>query len=145
MAHSTGAKKEINLDGPAASGNERILIVDDEIDIALIASDMLQGFGYQVMIKNDSHEALSHFVEQPDQYDLVITDMTMPKMNGASLSRELRKIKPGVKIVVCSGYSELEEEQRVRAMEPQGYLKKPFSIKDLTFVVRQALDNPAAA
>ncbi|MEZ4579616.1 MAG: ATP-binding protein, partial [Desulfobacterales bacterium] len=90
----------------APTGAERILFVDDELELVALGQEILERLGYQVVTKRDGTEALQEFKKDPDRYDVVITDMTMPKMTGKKLARELIKIRPEVPIILCTGYSE---------------------------------------
>jgi len=85
-------------------GNERILLIDDDEDLALASQRMLHNLGYQVITWSDPHSALQMFRAQPGRFDLVITDQTMPKMNGTELARELALIRPDIPIILCTGY-----------------------------------------
>ncbi len=87
------------------TGNERILFVDDEDFQADIGKRMLERLGYRVTAKTNSVEALDLFRQTPDEFDLVITDMTMPDMTGDVLARKLISIRPDIPIIVCTGYS----------------------------------------
>ncbi len=87
------------------TGTERILVIDDELPIAKINSQILQRFGYHVTIRTSSIEALELFRSKPNGFDLVITDMTMPNMTGDKLAAELITIRPEIPVILCTGYS----------------------------------------
>jgi PAS domain S-box-containing protein len=122
-------------------GTERILFVDDEESIVIIARQMLNRLGYSVTTSTDSLEALRVFREQPERFDLVITDMTMPDMTGERLSRELMGIRPDIPIVLCTGFSELITEQKARELGIREFVMKPLTTKEMAIVVRRALDG----
>ncbi|HEY6837860.1 MAG TPA: response regulator, partial [Geobacteraceae bacterium] len=88
----------------AVAGNERILLVDDEEALAFAAQRMLRKLGYEVDAASDPCGALQLFRAQPERFDLVITDQTMPHMNGTELARELAGIRPDIPIILCTGY-----------------------------------------
>ncbi len=122
-------------------GTERILFVDDEEHIVDLGRQILNRLGYTVTTKTDSLEALRVFREQPDQFDLVITDMTMPNMTGAGLARELMGICPDIPIILCTGFSELITEERAKEMGIREFVMKPLIITEMARVVRKALDR----
>jgi CheY-like chemotaxis protein/two-component sensor histidine kinase len=122
------------------TGNERILFVDDEEMVVHIANLMLERLGYQVTSHTDSAEALEAFRADPGAYDLVISDMTMPKMTGDRLAAELLKIRPGLPVIICTGYSERMGQGEIEAIGVRGFLKKPISISDISRKVRDILD-----
>lgn len=122
-------------------GRERLLLVDDEAVLAEMGRDMLQDLGYRVMAITDSTQALEIFRAHPDDFDLVITDMTMPGMTGADLSREILKIRPHLPIILCTGYSELITEEKAKAIGIQGFAYKPLNLGSITELISQALNS----
>ncbi len=121
-------------------GSERILFVDDELPIAKMAVQGLGLMGYQVQAETDSPRALSIFAESPGYFDLVITDMNMPKLTGKQLAVEMLRIRPNLPIILCSGFSEPISEQSAEKLGIRGYLVKPIGIKELAKTVRTILD-----
>ncbi len=121
-------------------GTERILFVDDESVLVEMFAIMLEASGYAVTPATSSAEALELFSSNPDAFDLVITDMTMPKMTGIELSRQLLKIKPTVPIILCSGIKDGETEARVKALGIRAYCLKPLTKKELTDTIRSVLE-----
>lgn len=122
-------------------GNESILFIDDETDLAKMGRMMLESLGYKVVSCTDSVEALEDFLEHPDRYDLVITDMTMPGMTGLDVANQLLKINPQFPIILCTGYSEIIDEKKAKQMGIRAFLMKPVSMKVLADAVRKALDE----
>jgi len=122
-------------------GNECILYIDDETDLAKMGRMMLEALGYQVTSCTDSIEALEDFFQHPDRYDLVVTDMTMPGMTGLDVANQVLKIKPQLPIVLCTGYSESVNEQKAKQIGIREFLMKPVSMKVLANAVRKALDE----
>jgi two-component system cell cycle sensor histidine kinase/response regulator CckA len=122
-------------------GSERILFVDDENILAEIGREMLEGIGYEVIAATSSIGALEIFRSQPDRFDLVVTDMTMPGMTGVDLSKELLKIRRDIPIMLCTGFSELITEDEAKRLGIREFLMKPFSLKDIARVVRKVLDE----
>lgn len=120
-------------------GDERILLVDDELEILNIEKEMLSRMGYTVTTMNDPAEALKLFAGQPACYDVVITDMTMPKMTGDMLAGELMRIRPDIAVILCTGFSEFTSPEEAARMGIKGYLTKPVSARQLSRMIRNAL------
>jgi len=123
------------------TGKERILLVDDEAALIEMGERILAYLGYQVTTMTSSIEALELFRAQPDNFDLVITDYTMPGMTGGELAKRILAIRPGMPIVLCTGFSEVFTEEKAMALGVQGYVMKPISIHDLAEVCRTVLDQ----
>jgi len=136
-------QEEIETDAPsiAIQGKERILLIDDEDQIINIEQQILERLGYQVTPKTDSEEALEEFAAQPDRFDLVITDMTMPKMTGDQLARRMMEIKPQIPVILCTGYSETISEEKALAMGIDKFVMKPIVKDVLASTIRTVLDN----
>lgn len=126
---------------PLPGGQERILFVDDESALVNMGKQMLERLGYKVDIQTSSTEALELFREKPDEFDLVITDMTMPHMTGEKLAKEIMKIRPEIPIILCTGYSERITEDRAKKMGIAEFAMKPLLVHDLAEAIRRALDN----
>jgi PAS domain S-box-containing protein len=126
---------------PLPLGHESILFVDDEPDLVDVGLQMLTMLGYRVTAINDSREALDRFQRSPHEFDLVITDMTMPRMTGDLLSQHLLAIRPDIPIIVCTGYSEKVDAESIRSMGLAGLAYKPLITRDLAELIRRALDQ----
>ncbi|MES0327529.1 MAG: nitrate- and nitrite sensing domain-containing protein [Gammaproteobacteria bacterium] len=131
---------------PAIKTNDKtselnILIVDDEKYLASFFQDALETYNNKVTTFTDSSLALTHFKENPDSYDLVITDQTMPKITGAELAREILKIRPDLPIILCTGYSENVNEKIAKDIGISAYLKKPLNLNELTTTINQLFVN----
>ena len=124
---------------PTQGSNERILIVDDELAIATMVEAILAGLGYRVTALTSAVDALASFRAHPDDYDLVLTDQTMPHLTGTALARELRQIRPNVRIVLFSGFGELVNGAGAQGIDV--FLSKPVLKADLVAAVRRALDG----
>jgi len=125
---------------PASGGSEHVLFVDDEVVLVDMGERMLSALGYRVTAVANGPEALKTFRENPEDFDLVITDMTMPGMTGAELSREILKIKPGFPIILCTGFSEIISEGEAKAMGIRRFLMKPVFLDTLAGEIRTVLD-----
>ncbi len=126
---------------PVTGGTERILLVDDEAQIVRLEGEMLRRLGYRVEARTSSRDALADFTARPDAYDLVITDMTMPEMTGDRLAADLKKIRPDIKVILCTGFSEKMSPERARALGIEGFLMKPVVRAELVGMVRRVLDG----
>jgi CheY-like chemotaxis protein len=109
--------------------------VDDEPYLLDVEKEMLTRLGYASTTMSDPTEALKLFGQQPMRYDLVITDMTMPKMTGDKLAREIMQIRSDIPIILCTGYSELVSPEQAATMGIKGYLTKPFSMGPLSDLI----------
>jgi signal transduction histidine kinase/ActR/RegA family two-component response regulator len=125
----------------AAKGNERILLIDDEEQIVSMEQQMLENLGYEVTARTDSTEALKEFSEKPQNFDLVITDMTMPHMTGDALAQKLLNIKPDIPVILCTGFNEDITEEKALAMGIQKFVMKPVIKNDLASTIRTVLDQ----
>ncbi|MEJ2220605.1 MAG: PAS domain S-box protein [Desulfobacterales bacterium] len=123
------------------TGNEHILFIDDEDTLIDLGESMLKKLGYRVETRTRPDEALESFRAAPDNYDLVISDMTMPGMTGDLLAAELMKIRADIPVIICTGYSERIDEKRARDLGIKGLVMKPFTIRGLSKTVRDVLDQ----
>jgi len=131
---------EILPDKPLPRGNERILLVDDEEQIIEMAQQMLEKLGYNVTAMIRSTEAMNAFRSHPENFDIVITDTTMPQMSGLELSKSILSIRPDIPIILCTGFSEFVTKEEVRAMGIREFVMKPVIRSDIAKAIRQALD-----
>lgn len=123
------------------SGQETVLFVDDEEAIAEMAQTMLNKLGYKASICTDPLEALSLFKKDPKSFDLVITDMTMPKMSGVTLSKNLKEVRPDIPIIICTGHSSLENEEKTKEIGISAYAMKPITMAEIAKLIRFVLDG----
>jgi signal transduction histidine kinase/ActR/RegA family two-component response regulator len=130
-----------NLSACVVGGAERILFVDDETALVDIATSMLSTLGYAVTGVASSTEALDLFRAGPQRFDLVMTDMTLPKMTGIDLSREILQIRPDIPIILCSGIREAETEKQVQLLGIRAYCIKPLTMRELSGIIRDTLDK----
>ena len=122
-------------------GNERILFVDDEESIALLGQKTLETLGYTVQYETNSYAALAVFGDKPQNFDLVITDQTMPNLPGSELSKKLMKIRPDIPIILCTGYSSMISEDKARELGIKAFVMKPSNRQTLAQTVRNVLDS----
>lgn len=102
---------------------------------------MLEHLGYKVVIRTSSIEALKLFSSQPDKFDLVITDHTMPKMTGVDLAKELMQIRPDIPVILCTGYSKLITKEKIRKIGIKEFVMKPIVIRDIAETIRKVLGD----
>lgn len=130
---------EVN-EPPLVGGSERILLIDDEESIVHVTHTLLVSLGYTVTPYTNSLEALEHFREGFNHYDLVITDLTMPHMNGLALAHEMLEIRPGLPILLISGAQEKYTGEAADALGIDASLMKPFLTHELASRIRFLLD-----
>ncbi|MEZ0329298.1 MAG: PAS domain S-box protein [Dissulfuribacterales bacterium] len=116
-----------------------ILLVDDEETIRSLGKEILSAFGFSVMMAENGREALEIFMKESKRIDLVILDLMMPHMDGADCFRELKRIKPDVKVIMSSGYNEQEITQRFVGKGLAGFLQKPYQMQGLINMIRKVL------
>ncbi len=126
------------------TGTEKILFVDDEDFQADIGQKMLTRLGYRVTARTSSAEALEVFRQNPDEFDLVITDMTMPTMTGDVLARKLLAVRPDIPIIACTGYSEKISPEIIQEIGIKELAMKPVVMTDIAQMIRRVLDAAIA-
>ena len=117
------------------------MFIDDEPELVALGRDMLEHLGYQVVTKNNGMDALKEFREKPNHFDVVVTDMTMPKMTGERLSQEIISIRSDIPIILCTGFSEQITEQKAKAIGIKAFLMKPLTLNRLAKTVRVVMDS----
>lgn len=132
-----------NSPGTLPKGKENILFVDDEESLVKVGKNMLERLGYRVTAKRSSIEALEMFRAQPQLFDLIITDQTMPGMTGADLARAVMTIRPDIPVILCTGYSNLISENKAKTIGIREYVMKPIVLKDFAILVRRVLNTQA--
>ncbi|HSO20510.1 MAG TPA: ATP-binding protein, partial [Desulfosarcina sp.] len=124
-----------------SGGTERVLLVDDEEAIVNLQRKMLERLGYQVTSRTSSLEALEAFKSNPDGFDLVITDMTMPNLTGDQFARKVKSIKADIPVIICTGFSERINKQTAETIGINGFLMKPVVKSMMAKMVRRILDG----
>jgi CheY-like chemotaxis protein len=128
---------------PLPIGIEKILMVDDEESIVDLTQKHAERLGYRVTTQTDSKAALELFRAQPDAFDLIITDQTMPGLTGENLANEVMKIRPDIPIIICTGYSSQMDAERASAVGFKAFIMKPVEKRELANTIRQVLDASA--
>ena len=122
-------------------GSERILLVDDEKVAVDAIQSMLTNLGYKVTARTSSIEALEAFRNNPDAFDLIITDMTMPNMTGRELAKEIMSIRKDIPIILCTGFSDQIDEKKAKALGMRAFVMKPIVMREMANTIRNLLDK----
>jgi nitrogen-specific signal transduction histidine kinase/ActR/RegA family two-component response regulator len=139
LADSKGT--DVAADEALPRGYERILVVDDEEVIAQLTQKTLDRLGYTVTAVSNSRKALDLFSDDPSNYDLVITDQTMPGMTGDQLALKILSLRADIPIILCTGFSHVIDEAQAKAMRIREFIMKPIVGRDLAITVRRVLDQ----
>ena len=127
--------QEITFQG----NKEMILFVDDEPPLVGLGAQMLKKLGYQVECRTCSLEALEAFKADPEKFDLIITDMTMPKMSGDKLAEKIHKIKPDIPVIICTGFSNGISKNNFESKGISALIMKPLLKRELSGAIRRVL------
>jgi len=122
-------------------GEERLLIVDDEAALREVVQHILENIGYHVTVAATPIEALARFTATPHDFDMLITDMNMPDMDGAELINKVRALRQDLPVILCTGFSETMNEKATRALGNARYLLKPVTQKELHETIRSLLER----
>ena len=134
-------EQQIRDEKPIPTGTEHILFVDDEESLINMGKQSLISLGYNVTTRINSIEALELFKTQPDTFDLVITDLTMPNMTGDELAKKLMAIRPDIPVILCTGFSTRITEEKAKNMGIKAFILKPLIRKDIAETIRKVLDQ----
>ncbi|MBV5306867.1 MAG: ABC transporter substrate-binding protein [Desulfobulbaceae bacterium] len=134
-------KKKEEKEATKLFGTERILVIDDEFLLVKVSQRMLEDFGYTVTGTMDSKQALAMVQADPQQFDLIITDQTMPGMTGSELARAVLALVPTMPIILCTGHSAVTSKEEALAMGIRRYLYKPLQVDELVRTVREVLNE----
>ncbi|MBU2549658.1 MAG: response regulator [Proteobacteria bacterium] len=130
---------------PLPRGREHVLLVDDESSLVDVGRQMLERLGYTVTGRTSSREALELFAADPDRFDLIITDQTMPGMTGVELAREIMRLRPETPVMICTGYSASISAREAEAMGIRRLLMKPLVVRKIAESIREVLDSAGPA
>ena len=120
-------------------GCERILLVDDDPRMVDVCTQLLEQLGYRVTSTVNSAAALAMFRADPERFDIVITDQSMPEVTGLELAKRMAAIRADVPVIVATGYSETVTAENARNLGLRGYIQKPYRLAELDVAVRTAL------
>jgi CheY-like chemotaxis protein len=140
-ASAKEAVEEKELSEVLLKGNETVLLVDDEEMILETGERILQYLGYKTMVAPGGKEAIETYREKKDEIDLVILDMIMPEMSGEDTYNQLKEINPDIKVLLSSGYSANGLAKKILGRGCNGFIQKPFSLKELSESIRNVIDG----
>jgi PAS domain S-box-containing protein len=123
------------------SGSERILFVDDEENLLRTVKELLEELGYRVNSFQNGTQAFEAYKEDPDCFDIVVSDMTMPGMTGLDLAKKILQLRPTQPVVLCTGHSELINRKKALKIGISDYYEKPVIISELAKVIRTVIDK----
>jgi len=119
--------------------NEHIMVVDDDISLSLLYEEILTGYRYKVSRFDNSQVALEHFLEDPDKFSLILSDQTMPFMTGAEMANKMLSKRPGLPIIICTGFSEVFNETDAQEIGIIALLKKPVDMYQLLELIHETI------
>jgi C4-dicarboxylate-specific signal transduction histidine kinase/ActR/RegA family two-component response regulator len=122
-------------------GTEKILFIDDDKMLVNLGELLLTKMGYEVTSMSESTEALKLFLANPENFDLVITDQTMPELTGKQLIEEIKKVRPNIPTIICTGYSSKIDKDMAKQLGTSAFLMKPLAMPELSQTVRRVLDG----
>jgi len=122
-------------------GSERILLIEDEISVGVVGTDILKELGYTIELARNGREAIDMLAVDHRRFDLAILDMNMPRMGGRETLKQIRELNPSMKVVVCSGYSTTTLDDGDFAQSIDGFIQKPYELADFARKIRSALDK----
>ena len=132
---------EVETDDMLPAGYEKILFVDDEASLVKMGCRRLERLGYTVEGMTSPFDALERFRSKPDQFDLIISDMTMPEITGDRLIKEILDIRSDIPVILCTGFSEKINGEKATDIGAAEYIEKPVDQRKLAFKVRNVLDK----
>ena len=141
VAEAEAASIDAKAGSDLLEGSGRVLFVDDEEAVARLGELMLARLGYNTVVTSSSLEALETFKADPEGFDLIITDMAMPSMNGVTLAREIHSINQDTPIILCTGYSDQIDEAKAKDIGVNRLLLKPLSLHEVSQVLHELMDN----
>ena len=146
MSGAEDIEEESQDDPVTLTGTEHVLFVDDDEHMVYSGKKMLSRLGYTVTAAENAGQAIKLFRSDPDRFDLVITDRVMPGRTGVELAHDIRSVRPGIPIILCSGFFNKKDDMFLdEAYDLEGLIdetvSKPFDIKGMSMVIRQVLDK----
>jgi len=123
------------------TGTEKVLVVDDEERSVSIMKGVLERLGYNVTAMTSSLKAMELFKEDPSRYDLLLTDLIMPQLNGEKLVSEIIEIRPDMPVIITSGFTDTIINDNFKQISNRAFIPKPFQPEELAKTVRQVLDR----
>lgn len=136
-------KPKQTMDKPVAipRGSETVLFVDDEAKLAIAGKGILAQLGYNVEISTSGAEAYEKFSQNPDRFDLIVTDLTMPHMTGDELARKIREIRPHLPIIMITGLTAQTTPEQLQSARIDRLITKPLTTREIATAIRQVLEG----
>jgi len=122
-------------------GNERILLVEDDIYLCEAEKKMLEELGYTVTAMASSVEAFEIFQKLPERFNIIVSDYAMPRMTGLQLIRKIRHLRPEIPVIICTGYNKVPPLQKASALGIGEVILKPIELGDIANSIRRLLDK----
>ena len=141
LAETKPIQEEVVMDSAQPGGSERILFVDDEEQLADLGKEILDHLGYVTAKAESGQDALDIFIKNPYEFDMVITDYTMPHMTGLALAEKILAVRPEIPIILCTGFSQEETQEKAAEIGIKKFLMKPLVINEVAQVIREVLDS----
>jgi PAS domain S-box-containing protein len=138
-AHETASHRDRTA---VVGGHERILIVEDEISVGTVGSDILKDLGYTIVHAQNGRDAIEILSSDPKPFSLVILDMNMPRMGGKATFDLIKQLNPALRVLVCSGYSATMLDDGKFTQSIDGFVQKPYELEEFAYRVRMVLDSP---
>ena len=127
---------------PPVRSEGTILVIDDEETVRVVAGRILESCGFKTVLAADGPEALRYFAARPNEFAAVLLDLTMPQMTGEETLQELRRLRPDVRVVLMSGFSEEDSVDRFAGREFAGFISKPFDRNTLVKKLQSLIAGP---
>jgi CheY-like chemotaxis protein len=125
---------------PGYRGSGTVLVVDDEETVRTVAARMLERLGFSVVLAVDGREGMEKFRAEPTRFTFVLLDLTMPHLDGEETFRQMRQIRPGVRVILTSGFNRQEAVNRFTGKGLAGFIQKPFELTNLIQTIRSVVD-----
>jgi CheY-like chemotaxis protein len=126
---------------PVARGSETILVIEDEEDLRELLTSMLHDYGYSILVARDGLEALERYRRHRQNIELIITDMDLPKLNGAAVSQAILNDNPDARIILISGFLEAALKESILASGVREFVAKPYTMAQMLQIIRKVLDE----
>jgi two-component system, cell cycle sensor histidine kinase and response regulator CckA len=139
--HITDSEEQESADEPLRGNGENVLVIDDVEDFLDMMAELLYLQGYKPITAKSGVEALQKLSKNPGKYDLVILDLMMPGMDGGDVFDEIRKIRPDLKIIICTGYNSKEKHNAIMDMSANAIIPKPFEEQQFYSIVYNAIHS----
>ena len=139
LMESEVGSEQIVAETPSAGQGETILFIDDEKMVVELSKEVLETLGYRVVAETDPRKAVEAFANESNAFDLVITDKTMPHLTGFDVAREIKRVRPDIPVILCSGIQEKGDMDKLPTLDISRLIKKPAAMSELARAIREVL------